>query len=97
MELGPGPADPVLSTIKTGGKAWVNPGTGYNPVRGGTGEVGTINPGLNTPVTPGPAPAQLRFYLGADGNLYALDNSGKAFVMSPAASIPQPSIYSPTR
>ena len=104
MEQGPGPADRVLSQIKSGGTAWTNPGyvagggNGYSPTRGGTGKVGTINAGVSTPVTPGPAPAQLRFYQGSDGNLYALENqTGKAFVVGPALSVPQPSVYSPTK
>jgi hypothetical protein len=104
MEQGPGPADPVLSQIKTGGSAWTGSGytkaggTGYNPIRGGTGKVGTINAGVSTPVTPGPPPAQLRFYRGTDGNLYALDNqTGQAYVVGPALNAPQPPVYSPTK
>jgi hypothetical protein len=93
-----------LSQIKTGGKAWTasgyvaGGGTGYSPSRGGTGEVGTINPGLNTPVTPGPQPAQIRFYVGADGFLYGLDNvTGQSFKVVAAGGAVQPANYTPTR
>jgi hypothetical protein len=85
-EAGCGPADPALSA-----NFGSYTGSGYNPVRRGSGEVGTINAGANTPVTPNPPRAQLRFYVGADGNLYALDNlTGKAWVMSPTTNVPQP-------
>jgi hypothetical protein len=97
-ESGPGPADPALSAIKTGGNAGLPyTGNGYSPTR--YTDKGTI--GVGNPVVVAPQvsnPAQLRFYLGTDGNLYALDNkTGKAFIISPAATAPQPSVYSPTK
>ena len=92
MEGGCGPADPGLSAVKDR-----YTGTGYNPVRGGTGEVGTINAGVSTPATPGPAPAQTRVYV--QGNqLIILDNqTGTAYAVPLASQIPQPAIYSPTK
>lgn len=90
-ESGCGPADPAISG-NFGGYS----GSGYG-TRRGTGEVGTINAGANTPVTPGPQAAQVRFYVGSDGNLYALENiTGKSFLVSPGGSV-QPPNYSPTK
>jgi hypothetical protein len=89
-ESGCGPADPKLSNIST--TAYT--GTGYSVV--GTGEVGTINPGANTPVNPGMSVPRVRFFLGQDGNLYALTGGGAAFVIPPTAVPVQPPIYSPT-
>jgi hypothetical protein len=90
-ESGCGAADPSLSNIATTAYA----GTGYSPMA--SGEVGAINPGLNTPVTPGPAPAQTRVYV--QGNqLIILDNqTGTAYAVPLASQIPQPAIYSPTK
>jgi len=93
MELGCGPADPALSATIAGNYA----GTGYNPVRGGTGEVGTINPGANTPVASQGQPAQLRGYV-LGGQLYLVDSvTGTAYTVGPALQVPQPPIYSPTK
>jgi hypothetical protein len=65
---------------------------------GGTGEVGTINAGALTPVTPGPQPAQIRFYVGSDGFLYGLDNvTGQSFKVVAAGGAVQPANYTPTR
>lgn len=91
-EAGCGPTDPLLSA-SFGSYA----GSGYG-ARGGTGKVGTINAGASTAVTPGPAPAQIRTYIGSDGKLYALDNqTGQAFAVASATPVPQPPIYSPTK
>jgi len=92
MELGCGPADPALSASKAS-----YTGTGYNPTRGGTGEVGTISAGGNTPVTAGGVPAQLRAFI-QGGQLYFIDAvSGTAYSVGPAVQVPQPPIYSPTK
>jgi hypothetical protein len=88
-ESGCGPADPSLSKISTTAYA----GNGYGTVA--SGEVGTINAGANTPVAPGPPPAQARMYV-QGGVLYILDNvTGTAYAVGPTAQI-QPPIYSPT-
>lgn len=88
-ELGPGPADPAISASKGS-----YTGSGYATV--GQGEVGTINAGGLTPVTPQPQSAQVRFYL-SDGTLYILDNiTGKAYSVAQSATVPEPAIYSPT-
>jgi hypothetical protein len=87
-ELGPGPADPNISAVKVQAPV----GNGYGPVGQGTIGVGNI-----VTVPPQGSPAQLRFYLNPDGNLYALDARGKAYVISPSAVVPQPAIYSPTK
>lgn len=95
MEGGCGPADPALSAA-SGSYA----GAGYNPVRGGTGKVGTVNAGANTPVAPAGFPAQVRFFIGADGQLHALANQvGLDFVATSAPQTPaqQPPVYSPTK
>jgi hypothetical protein len=77
MELGCGPADPALSSSFSS-----YAGAGYNPVRGGTGTVGTINtaPLGSQQAPPGPRQGanpqgQLLVYRGADGNIYAVDPS----------------------
>jgi hypothetical protein len=94
-ELGPGPADPALSAIKSSINASPYTGTGYSPTRYTAKGTGVGNPFAVTPQVSNPA--QLRFYLGTDGNLYALDNkTNKAFVISPSATVPQPSVYAPT-
>lgn len=86
-ELGPGPADPALSA-----SFGSYTGTGYAPV----GQ-GTINTGNPATVTPGPEAAQVRFYVGSDGNLYGLDNvTGTTFKVAPGGAA-QPPNYSPTR
>lgn len=89
MELGPGPADPNISNVKIQAPS----GNGYGPV--GRGTIGVGNPAAGgNPV----GTAQVRFYLGADGNLYILDNkSGQSFVVQPSPNTPQPPYYSPTR
>ena len=92
MELGCGPADPALSAVTNR-----YTGSGYNPARGGTGKVGTINAGAATPVTTQGQPAQLRFYI-VNAQLYAEDNvTGTAYVIGPALQVPQPPVYSPTK
>jgi hypothetical protein len=93
-EKGCGPADPALSAAQAS-----YTGTGYG-VRGGTGEVGTINAGANTPVALAGFPAQVRFFIGADGQLHALTNqTGLDFVATSAPQTPaqQPPVYSPTK
>jgi hypothetical protein len=93
-ESGCGPADPSLSKIST--TAYT--GTGYGAV--GTGEVGTINPGANTPVAPAGTPAQIRFFIGADGNLYAVGNqTTQTYLISGPVASPPPlvGVYSPTK
>jgi len=90
-ESGCGAADPAMSAIATDRyKA-----SGYQPMA--SGEVGTINAGANTPVTPQPPPAQLRAYV-QGGVLYFLDNiTGIAYAAGPAVSVPEPPVYSPTK
>jgi hypothetical protein len=96
FEKGPGPADPVISAIKSSINASPYTGDGYSPTRYTDKGTGVGNPIVVAPQVSNPA--QLRFYLGADGNLYALDNkTNKAFVISPSATVPVPSVYSPTR
>jgi hypothetical protein len=93
-ESGCGPADPSLSKIGTTAYA----GNGYANV--GTGEVGTINPGANTPVAPAGTPAQVRFAIGADGNLYAVGNqTTQTYLITGPVASPPPliGIYSPTK
>jgi hypothetical protein len=95
-ESGCGPADPSLSNINT--TAYT--GTGYGVV--GTGEVGTINPGANTPVALAGTPVQVRFFIGgADGNLYAVGNQTTQtyLITGPVANPPQlvGGGYSPTK
>jgi hypothetical protein len=91
-EGGCGPADPALSR-----HFGSYTGSGYG-TRGGTGEVGTINAGLNTPVTPGPPPALVRIYIQGN-NLVILDNNtGNAYAVPLAVALAaQPAIYSPTK
>jgi hypothetical protein len=90
-ESGCGPADPSLSNIRT--TAYT--GTGYGAV--GSGEVGTVNAGANTPVGTGAPPAQVRTYIQAN-QLILLDNAtGTAYAVPLATQIPQPAIYSPTK
>lgn len=89
-ELGPGAADPGIS-----GNFGSYSGGGYVPV--GTGKQGTINAGASTPVTPGPQPAQMRPFVGQDGNLYILDNiTQQTFKVGPGGTV-QPANYTPTR
>jgi hypothetical protein len=94
-ESGCGPADPVLSKITTTAYS----GTGYGTV--GQGEVGTINPGANTPVPAAGTPAQIRFFIGQDGNLYAVGNqTTQTYLISGPVANPPPvigNVYSPTR
>jgi hypothetical protein len=91
-ESGCGPADPSLSKISTTAYA----GTGYGVL--GTGEVGTINPGANIPVTQPAVPVQVRAFKGTDGNLYFLDNDNNAFVATAGGALkPVPGVYSPTK
>ena len=94
-ESGCGPADPALSNIATTSYT----AAGYAAV--GTGEVGTINPGANTPVALAGTPAQVRFYIGTDGNLYAFGNqSTQTYLITGPVANPPPlagNVYSPTR
>jgi hypothetical protein len=93
-ESGCGPADPKLSNINT--TAYT--GAGYGTV--GTGKVGTINPGANTPVALAGTPAQVRFSIGADGNLYAVGNqTTQTYLISGPVASPPPliGVYSPTK
>lgn len=87
MESGPGPADPGLSSAKAS-----YTGSGYGPV--GQGTIGVGNP---VSVPPSPPPAQVRFFMGQDGNLYVLDNNDKAYVIQASALVPVPAVYSPTK
>jgi hypothetical protein len=69
-ELGPGPADPALSSTFQSYS-----GSGYGKV--GQGTINTAPLGTQgTPPAPGPAPQSgpnLRTYLGSDGKMYAYD------------------------
>lgn len=92
-ETGPSAADPAIS-----GNFASYTGPGY----AGNGYVapgqGTINVGTPVSVTPGPQPAQLRFFIGADQNLYILDNrTGLTFKLASGAGPVQPANYTPTR
>ena len=97
-EGGCGPADPGISQL---GGPYSGPppiGTGYAPNRGGTGKVGTINAGASTPVPLAGFPAQVRWFIGADGQLHALTNQTmQDFVAPPGANPQQPPVYSPTK
>lgn len=96
-ELGCGPADPGISQIN-GPYSTVPGGTGYSAARGGTGKVGTINAGLSTPVALAGFPAQVRFFIGADGQLHALTNqTNQDYTSTTSTSPQQPPVYSPTR
>lgn len=91
-EAGCGPADPALSQSFSS-----YTGSGYGP-RGGTGEVGTINAGLSTPVPPAGFPAQVRWFIGADGQLHALTNqTGLDYTSTTSTNPQQPPVYSPTK
>lgn len=91
-EAGCGPADPALSASFSS-----YTGSGYG-TRGGTGAVGTINTGTPASVTPGPQPAQVRSFVGSDGNLYGLDNrTGLTWKTTTAGGPVQPGNYTPTR
>jgi hypothetical protein len=85
MELGCGPADPAISKAQAS-----YTGSGYG-TRGGTGEVGTINPGANLPVASQGQAAQLRAYV-LGGQLYFVDNiTGTAYAIGTVVQVPQPS------
>lgn len=87
-EQGPGPADPALSA-----SFGSYTGSGYGPV----GQ-GTINVGNPQTATPGPQPAQVRFFVGTDGNLYALDNiTGLTWKSTTPGGPVQPGNYTPTK
>ena len=87
-ESGPGPADPALS-----GSFGSYTGSGYGQV----GQ-GAINVGNPVTVPPQAFPAQVRFYVGADGNLYALEHqTAQTFLDGPPGGSVQPPNYSPTR
>jgi hypothetical protein len=93
-ESGCGPADPSLSKIGTIAYA----GNGYAAV--GTGEVGTINAGANTPVALAGTSAQVRTFIGADGNLYAVGNqTTQTYLITGPVANPPPliGVYSPTK
>jgi hypothetical protein len=95
-ESGPGPADPSLSAIKSSANASPYTGNGYSPTR--FTDKGTVGAGKPITVPVQGSPAQLRFYLGPDGNLYALDNkTNTAYVLNPTANVPIPSVYSTTK
>jgi hypothetical protein len=85
-ELGPGPADPQLSSAKAD-----YAGSGY-----GTVGKGTLGAGNLTTVAPQGVPAQARMFLQGN-NLVILDNNGTAYVVPATATIPQPAVYSPTK
>lgn len=87
-ESGCGPADQNLSNINTA----IYSGTGYGQV--GKGTIGVGTPGSVQAPAP---PAQVRFYMSQDGNLYILDNNNKAYVVPASAVVPVPAIYSPTK
>ena len=85
-ELGPGPADPLLSAAKSD-----YTGSGYGKVGAGTIGVGEI-----ATATPAGPPAQPRMFV-QGGQLYILDNvTGTAYAVGPAIQVPQPPLYSPT-
>jgi hypothetical protein len=87
-ESGCGPADPTLSNIST---------TAYTSTGYGAVGVGTINRGTPATVAPQGQPAQLRAYA-LGGQLYLVDSvTGVAYSVGPAAQVPQPPIYSPTK
>jgi hypothetical protein len=90
-ESGCGPADPAISNINTTGYSTAT-ATGYGPV--GKGTIGVGTPGTVQATAP---PAQVRFYMSQDGNLYILDNNNKAYVVQASAVVPVPAIYSPTK
>jgi hypothetical protein len=87
-EFGPGPADPNMSNVRV--QATTPGNHGYAPVPQGAQGIGVGNP---VAVGPNWPPAHLRFFRGADGNLYALDNTGKAYVMPPTTITPVPGVY----
>jgi len=94
-ESGCGPADPTLSKIKTSANASPYSGNGYATV--GSGEVGTINAGVSTPVTAQGQAALLRAYVW-NGQLYFVDGvTGTAYVAGPSVQIPEAATYSPTK
>lgn len=86
-ELGPGPADPLISAHRQN-----YTGSGYGAI--GQGTIGVGNPITETP---GPPPAQARMYV--QGNqLIILDNqTGNAYAVPLATAIPQVPLYSPTK
>jgi hypothetical protein len=87
-ELGPGPADPLLSAAKA-----TYAGSGYGPIGQGTIGVGTL------PTTAdAPDPVQVRFFKGPDGNLYILDNDNRCYMVTGGGALaPVPPIYAPTK
>jgi hypothetical protein len=91
-ESGCGAADPTLSNIKT--TAYT--GTGY-----GAGPGKTIGVGTPGPVPLAGAPAQVRFYIGADNNLYAVGNqTTQTYLITGPVANPPPligNVYSPTK
>src|SRR5262245_33446254 len=94
-ESGCGAADPALSKISTIAYS----GTGYRPM--GTGKVGTINAGTPGPVALAGTPAQMRSFIGADGNLYAVGNqTTQTYLITGPVANPPPligNVYSPTK
>lgn len=93
-ETGASAADPAISASF---------GSYTGPGYAGTGYVaigqGTINVGNPVTVPPAGFPAQVRFYIGADGMLHALSNQvGTDYVATTIAGAPQqPPYYSPTK
>jgi len=92
-EDGPGAADPGISAAK-------GSYTGNGQVAALTGKVGTINAGSGMTVPLAGTPAQIRFYIGADGNLYAVGNqTTQTYLITGPVANPPPlvSIYNPTK
>jgi hypothetical protein len=91
-ESGCGPADPALSNINT---------TSYTAAGYGTVGKGTIGVGTPGSVPLAGTPAQVRFYIGPDGNLYAVGNQTAQtyLITGPVANPPPlvPNVYSPTK
>lgn len=92
-ETGPSAADPALSASFGSYTGPGYAGNGYVAV----GQ-GTINVGAPVTVTPGPQAAQVRFYVGSDGNLYALDNrTGLTWKSTTPGGPVQPGNYTQTK
>jgi len=90
-ESGCGPADRSLSNIATTSYT----ASGYGAVGRGTIGVGTLGP-----VALAGTPAQVRFYIGADGNLYAVGNqTAQTYLITGPVASPPPlvSVYNPTK
>jgi hypothetical protein len=94
-ESGCGPADPKLSSIATTDYTGTG-GTGY-----GTSPRGTIGVGTPGSVPLAGFPAQVRFFIGPDNNLYVTSNqSAQTYQITGPVSNPPPglgNVYSPTK